>query len=137
MRAKSMCCNSNAILLYFISVPQIHPSSIIKYTEIPMVKLVALYKKPSDTSSFDEHYKNIHTPLVKKMPGLQKIEVAKISSVLGGENKYYILTEMYFESEDTLNASMASPEGKAAAKDLMGFAGGLVQMMIAEVVEND
>lgn len=101
-----------------------------------MVKLIALYKKPSDTEAFDNHYKNKHTPLILKMPGLQKLEVSKITGAIGGEAKFYILAEMYFESEDALNAAMASPEGKAAGKDLMEFAGGLVQMMIAEVVDN-
>ena len=40
-----------------------------------MVKLVALYKKPADVSAFETHYKEIHTPLTKKMPGLKKLEV--------------------------------------------------------------
>ncbi len=101
-----------------------------------MVKLIALYKKPSDTQAFDEHYNNTHTPLVKKMPGLKKLEVSRITSAIGGEAKFYLLAEMYFDNEDALNAAMASPEGKAAGKDLMDFAGGLVQMMIAEVAED-
>jgi uncharacterized protein (TIGR02118 family) len=101
-----------------------------------MVKLIALYKKPSDTSAFDNHYTHKHTPLVKKMPGLKKLEVSNITSAIGGEAKFYLLAEMYFENEDALNRAMASPEGKAAGKDLMDFAAGLVQMMIAEVVEH-
>ncbi len=101
-----------------------------------MVKLIALYKKPSDIEAFDEHYKNNHTPLVTKMPGLRKLEVSKITSAIGGESKFYLLAEMYFDNEDALNAAMASPEGKAAGKDLMDFAGGLVHMMIAEVEED-
>ncbi len=101
-----------------------------------MVKLIALYKKPSDTQAFDEHYKNKHTPLVQKMPGLKKLEVSKITSAIGGEAKFYLLAEMYFDDEDALNAAMASPEGKAAGKDLMDFAGDIVQMMVGEVVEN-
>ena len=47
-----------------------------------MVKLIALYKKPSDVQAFDEHYNNKHTPLVKKMPGLKKLEVSKITSAI-------------------------------------------------------
>jgi len=102
-----------------------------------MVKLIALYKKPSDIQAFEEHYKNNHTPLVKKMPGLKKLEVSKITSAIGGESKFHLLAEMYFENEDALNAAMASPEGKAAGKDLMDFAGDVVQMMVAEVTENE
>lgn len=98
-----------------------------------MVKLIALYKKPPDPQAFDDHYRNKHTPLVKKMPGLKKLEVSRVTNAIGGEAKFYLIAEMYFENEDALSAAMASPEGKAAGKDLMEFAGSIVHMMIAEV----
>ncbi len=44
--------------------------------------------------------------------------------------------KLYFETMEALNASVSSPEGKAAAKDLMSFAGDVVSMMFAEVVED-
>jgi uncharacterized protein (TIGR02118 family) len=102
-----------------------------------MVKLIALYKVPEDTQAFDEHYENIHTPLAKKMPGLQKIEVTRIlGTPMGTKADYHLLAEMYFTDEEALKSSMGSPDGKAAAKDLMGFAGKLVNMMIGQVVED-
>ncbi|MDQ0338970.1 uncharacterized protein (TIGR02118 family) [Caldalkalibacillus uzonensis] len=100
-----------------------------------MVKLIALYKKPENPQAFDEHYGNVHAPLARKMPGLKKLEVTKIYGAPMGESPYYLLAEMYFESKEALNAAMASAEGKAAAKDLMGFAGNLVTMMLGEVTE--
>lgn len=100
-----------------------------------MVKLIALYKQPEDTASFDEHYENVHTPLAKKMPGLEKLEVTKIYGAPMGESPYYLMAEMYFKDKETLNVAMSSPEGKASAKDLMGFAGPLVSMMMGEVQE--
>ena len=48
-----------------------------------MVKLVAMYKKPADVSAFESHYKEIHTPLVKKMPGLKKLEVCRFTHPTG------------------------------------------------------
>lgn len=101
-----------------------------------MVKLIALYKKPEDQAAFDEHYNNVHAPLAKKMPGLQKLEVTKIYGAPMGESAYYLQAEMYFKDKESLNAAMVSEEGKAAAKDLMGFAGKLVTMMFGEVVED-
>lgn len=98
-----------------------------------MVKLIALYKTPDNKEEFDKHYTEVHTLLVKKMPGLHKLEVAKITGAPIGEPKHYLIAEMYFDSMDALNASMASPEGKASARDLMGFAGNLVTMFYAEV----
>lgn len=98
-----------------------------------MVKLIAMYKTPSDIAEFEKHYYEIHMPLIEKMPGLLKTEVSKISGMPGQESKYYMMAEMYFENMDKLNESMASPEGKAAGKDLMSFAKDYVIMMFGEV----
>ncbi len=96
-----------------------------------MTKLVALYKTPADTEIFDKHYFESHMPLVEKMPGLRKAEVTKLKG-LGSESKFYMMAEMYFDDIDSLNESMASSEGKAAASNLMGFAKDYVVMMIGE-----
>ncbi|EPZ52827.1 MULTISPECIES: EthD family reductase [Alicyclobacillus] len=100
-----------------------------------MVKLVAMYKMPKDKEAFDAHYESVHTPLVKKMPGLQKVEVTRfVGTPMGTEPDYYLMAEMYFLNHEELKNSMKSPEGRAAAKDLMGFAGSIVSMTIGEVV---
>ncbi|MDA8353046.1 MAG: EthD family reductase [Firmicutes bacterium] len=99
-----------------------------------MVKLIALYKHPDNRESFDEHYQKVHTPLTEKMPGLKKMEVTRIQGApMGGKGAYYLEAAMYFDDRAALDAAMNSPEGKAASKDLMGFAGSLVTMMIGEV----
>ena len=98
-----------------------------------MVKLVALYKKPTDIPAFEKHYAEIHAPLAKKMPGLRKLEVAHMTGSPGGEPKFYMMAELYFDNGDAMKAALGSPEGKAAAKDVMGFAGDLIYMMFAQV----
>lgn len=92
-----------------------------------------MYKTPADIEEFEKHYFEVHMPLIEKMPGLVKSEVAKISGMPGQESKYYMMAEMYFENMDKLNESMASPEGKAAGRDLMGFAKDYVIMMFGDV----
>ncbi|HAL55345.1 MAG TPA: EthD family reductase [Bacteroidetes bacterium] len=101
-----------------------------------MVKLIALYRTPDDPDSFSTHYSDIHTPLVKKMPGLRKLEVARITGAPIGEPKHSLIAEMYFDSDEAMQRALASPEGKAAARDLMEFAGNLVSMFFA-IVEED
>ncbi|MBI4717893.1 MAG: EthD family reductase [Planctomycetes bacterium] len=51
----------------------------------------------------------------------------------GGEPRYYMAAELYFDSKEAMFAALGSPEGKAAAKDVMGFAGDLIHMMFANV----
>ena len=100
-----------------------------------MIKLIALYKQPKDKKAFDEHYFNVHGPITEKIPGLQRMEVTKIvGTPMGKESEFYILCEMYYENHEALQNGMRSAEGKASGKDLMGFAGDLVTLMIGEEV---
>jgi uncharacterized protein (TIGR02118 family) len=99
-----------------------------------MVKLVAIYKKPENIESFDRHYHEIHAPLARKMPGLRKLEVNKVYGSPTGESPIYLIAEMYFDNKQALQEALTSPEGKAAGKDLMGFAGKVVSMHFAEVI---
>ena len=96
-----------------------------------MVKLVALFKKPTDTISFEEHYNNVHVPLVKKMPGLKQLELSKVTGGPMTTPQFYRVAEMYFDNQQALNAAMMSPDGIAAAKDLMSFAKDIVQLFFA------
>ncbi len=98
-----------------------------------MIKLVALYKTPEDKEQFDKHYNEVHMPIVAKIPGLLKSEVSKMKPLPGTESGFYMMTEMYYEDMDSFNAAMASPEGKASAKDLAGFAKNNVEFYIGKL----
>ena len=105
-----------------------------------MVSLIAIYKTPADTGAFDEHYNNTHSPLAAKMEGLRKMEVFRMNKMLTPPNSMlaegpYLMCVMYFDNQEALDKSMASESGRAAAKDLRGFAGQLVSMVTAEVTE--
>ena len=100
-----------------------------------MVKLVVLYKKPADVEAFEKHYREIHAPLAKKMPGLRRLEVSHFTGSPGGEPRFYMMAELFFDNKEALKAGLGSDEGKAAAKDVMSFAGDLVHMMFATVGE--
>ena len=97
-----------------------------------MVKLIALYKNPANSKEFDQHYFKDHVPLASKIPGLRKMEVLRVSGAPQGDSEYYLVAELTFDDMDALKAAMSSPEGKAAAKNLMGFAKDLVTMMFAQ-----
>jgi uncharacterized protein (TIGR02118 family) len=100
-----------------------------------MVKLIAVYRKPADVAAFDEHYYSVHIPLIRKSPGLRKLEITSITGAPLGETKYHLMAEMYYDSMDAMNAANASPEGRAAGKDLMSFAADVVTLFYGEVTE--
>ncbi|MBI4787407.1 MAG: EthD family reductase [Chloroflexi bacterium] len=99
-----------------------------------MVKLIALFRKPADPAAFDRAYFETHVPLVRQVPELRRVEVARITGAPRGEPEYYLMAAMYFDDRAAMDRAMASPENAAAGKNLMGFAKGLVTFMFAEEV---
>lgn len=100
-----------------------------------MMKLLALYRTPDNVDAFMTHYRNVHLPIARTIPGLVKSEVTRVNSTLMGEPGNFLLAELYFEDETSYRAAMKSSENAAAGKDLMGFAGKLVTLMKGEVLE--
>jgi len=98
-----------------------------------MIKLVALYKRPEDADAFNEHYEQIHAPLMRQVPGLVRMEVTRNTQGFRGDPDYYLMAEMYFNDKESFDAAMASEENRAAGKDLMSFARPYVTMFYGEV----
>ena len=44
-----------------------------------------------------------------------------------------MMAELYFETKEAMFAALQSEQDKAAAKDVMSFAGDLIHMMFAEI----
>lgn len=93
-----------------------------------MHKLIAIYQRPEDEAAFMDHYLAVHMPLVMQIPGLLKAEVNKVAASLVGEGPF-LIAEMTFADKAHFDAAMGSPENRAAGKDLMGFARGLVTLV--------
>lgn len=105
-----------------------------------MIKYVALYRQPADAAAFDKAYFESHKPLIDKVPGLVRQEIAKVNrtfvpNYLQGSEPY-LIAELYFESKEAMKAGFASPEWQAAGANLTEIGGmELVAMFSAEVVE--
>ena len=94
------------------------------------VKFLAMYTQPADVEGFLAHYRDVHTPLVKKIPGLAKLVVNRVDgNLMGGPAPYFMIAELHFADEAAFDDAMASPENRAAGKDLMLCAKGLVTML--------
>jgi uncharacterized protein (TIGR02118 family) len=97
------------------------------------MKLIAVYDPPDDAEAFFKHYKEVHTPLVKKTPGLQRLVLNRIvGDALGGSAPYAAIAEMDYPDRETFDAAMKSAENQAVAKDLMSFAKDRVKVLVAE-----
>jgi uncharacterized protein (TIGR02118 family) len=81
-------------------------------------KLVVLYGTPDDPDAFDAHYRDVHGPLVDKIPGLRRWDTAKfVGTPDGGDLPYRLIVELYFDGPGDIDAAFGSDEGKAAAAD--------------------
>lgn len=95
-----------------------------------MYKLIALYKKPEDEEAFMEHYENVHTPIVKSIPGLKDLVVNRVTGTpMGGDPAYFMIVEMVYENKEDFKKGMSSAENMQAGKDLGNFAKGLVTLV--------
>jgi uncharacterized protein (TIGR02118 family) len=98
------------------------------------LKLTVLYGHPTDPAAFERYYAETHMPLVSKMSGFSSTEKAKVVGTPGGEKPaFYRMFEFWFESEGAMQATMGSPEGKAAVADLGNFATGGVTVLVSAV----
>jgi uncharacterized protein (TIGR02118 family) len=117
-----------------------YSSSADRDEERHMIKYIALYQPPADPEAFDQAYFSSHKPLIDKVPGLIRQEIAKVARVfvpgMLGEAQPYLIAELYFESKDAMKAAFASPEWQASGANLTEIGGmELVSMFSAEVVE--
>ena len=107
----------------------LHPSSFI-LPFIIMSTLTALYKTPADTAAFDENYFNVHVPAVKKVPGLQSIDITKLGHTLVGDG-FYLMAVLHFADD----AALKAPEMAEADKSRQdAMKAGIVTMMFGATV---
>ncbi len=101
-----------------------------------MALLIAVYKTPKDTAAFDRYYHETHTPLAKKVPGLKSYEISKGPVVMpGGTSNVHLVACLTFDSMADLQTALASPEGQAAAGDLVNFADGGTDLMVFDTAK--
>ena len=96
------------------------------------VKLIALYRKPDDVEAFMHHYEEVHSPLIRQVPGLEQLIVNRVTGAPVGEAPYFLIAEMLFADREAFDQAMRSPENRASGKDLTSSARYLVTLVIAE-----
>lgn len=84
-----------------------------------MFKLVTLYRRVDDEQKVDKFFSHTHLPLAEQLPGLLKTEVTRISGKPGGgQSRYYMSYELYFETYEAYQKAMFSEPGKLLVRAL-------------------
>ena len=102
-----------------------------------MVRFLAVYDKPDDPDVFDRHYREVHIPLAKKLPGLRRYTISRDPAPTRDGEAYYLIAELDWDDMDSLRRDFASPLGQETARDvdkLTGWCPG-IHSMIFELEE--
>jgi uncharacterized protein (TIGR02118 family) len=81
------------------------------------VRFLALYETPADPEAFDRHYREVHIPLARRLPGLRRYAVGRDLAAVRGGAPGYMIAELEWDTMEELHAAFASPEGRATAAD--------------------
>jgi uncharacterized protein (TIGR02118 family) len=79
-------------------------------------RFLALYETPADPEAFDRHYREVHIPLGRQLPGLRRYAVGRDVAAIRGV-PYYLVAELEWDTMEELRIAFASPEGRATALD--------------------
>lgn len=87
-----------------------------------MFKFVTLYRRVDDETALENFFSGTHLPLSEQLPGLLKSEVSRITDKPGGESRFHLMYELYFESRLWFERAMATPAGVQLIEALMPWA---------------
>ena len=80
-------------------------------------RFLVFWEQPTDPDAFERHYREVHVPLVRKLPGLRSYTITANPDPVRGE-PYYWIAELRWDTMDDLRAGFAAPEARAVGEDV-------------------
>ena len=101
---------------------------------LPMGRIVAFHQRPPDPEAWLDYYRNVHMPIVRKIPGLQNIRWGRVLRTSDGSAPpCWLISDVYFNDVSALETALGTPEMKEAFDDTSRFIlPGNVQIMFCE-----
>jgi len=87
-----------------------------------MFKFVTIYRRVDDEGLLETFFAGTHLRLSEQLPGLVKSEVSRVAGKPGGESRFHLMYELYFESEDDFRAAIVSEPGAQLVQALKTWA---------------
>jgi uncharacterized protein (TIGR02118 family) len=98
-----------------------------------MVRFLVVYETPDDPAAFDRHYREVHVPLARALPGLRRYTVSRNAVAVRGGEPFYLVAELDWDDLDAVQTAFSSPQGRATAADVDLLAPNGVRSMLFEV----
>ncbi|GMQ78368.1 MAG: hypothetical protein BMS9Abin02_0872 [Anaerolineae bacterium] len=87
-----------------------------------MFKFVTIYRRVDDEDRLEDFFSSIHLQLAEQLPGLVRTEVSRVGGKPGGESRFHLMYELYFQSEDDFFNSLGSMPGRKMMASLKEWA---------------
>ena len=81
-----------------------------------MARFVVMCDTPSDIEVFERHYREVHVPLAKQLPGLRRYTVSHDATPVIGE-PYYLVAMLDWDDMESQGAALDSEAGNKTAED--------------------
>jgi uncharacterized protein (TIGR02118 family) len=85
-------------------------------------RITILWGQPDDPAAFEQHYRGVHIPLARKLPGLRRYTLSRNVASVRDAEPYYLVAELDFADMVALDHARRSPEGQATAADATALA---------------
>jgi len=88
-----------------------------------MTKVIyVLHRRPDiDPGEFRRYWRDVHGPIAARMPGLRRYVQDYPLLDASGQPPCDGIAELWFDSEEAMQAALASPEGVATLADVANF----------------
>jgi uncharacterized protein (TIGR02118 family) len=83
----------------------------------PKARLLILWDTPSDVEAFEHHYRDVHIPLAKRLPGLRRYTLSHAPTSVHGES-CYLVAALDWDDRAALDAALESDAGRATGADV-------------------
>lgn len=87
-----------------------------------MAKFIVLYTQPKDKEGFEKYYHEVHMPLVRDIPNIQRVSIDYVATRQNTNEDFYLIVELEFESLEVMQSSLSTEVGKRVQEDAKNIA---------------
>lgn len=103
-----------------------------------MFKFTTIYRQVDDPDMLEKFFSETHLPLAEQLPGLLKSEVSRVSGKPGGQSRFHLAYELYFEAKGDFQQALESEPGQKLMTALMPWGDArLITWFYAEAFEEE
>lgn len=103
-----------------------------------MFKFVTLYRRVDDESALEQFFSETHLPLAEQLPNLRRTAVSRIQGKPGGQSRFHMAYELYFDSYEAYVAALATEVGMVLMQALRPWGEAqLITWFYAETYEEE